>query len=281
MSEPGEASSLAVQCVRALLERHGLPKYRQSAWLAKAVGLSYSQAHRRLNGASPWSLEDLAQLAALFGETLADLVARPQLETSVNAVMRIGDETINCRLWLGDAIASPARGSVFARKSRSGWVVTTAADAAGAEAFEIARLEANPAANKRRAVAVLDDDPDVSDSIAGNFELLGYDAVSFYKAGDLLAAAAKFDCFVLDWVVGDGTVLELVRALRSDDPSCPIVILTAQVASGAIDEVDIADAMKRYDLLFCEKPVRASILAAMLSRSLALRADRPQQGAEA
>ena len=41
--EPGDAPvPLAVRCVRALMERHGLPKYRQSAWLAEAVGLSYA-----------------------------------------------------------------------------------------------------------------------------------------------------------------------------------------------------------------------------------------------
>ena len=52
--------------------------------------------------------------------------------------------------------------------------------------------------------------------------------------------------------------------------ACPIVILTAQMSSGAIDETDIADAMKRYDLLFCEKPVRISILAAMKKMRKAL-----------
>jgi len=36
-------TSLAVSCVRALMERHGLPKYRQSAWLAEAIGLSYAR----------------------------------------------------------------------------------------------------------------------------------------------------------------------------------------------------------------------------------------------
>ncbi len=33
---PGEPPSLAVASVRAAMERHGLPKYRQSAWLADA-----------------------------------------------------------------------------------------------------------------------------------------------------------------------------------------------------------------------------------------------------
>ena len=46
-------------------------------------------------------------------------------------------------------------------------------------------------------------------------------------------------------------------------------MLTAQVLSGVVDEADIADAVKRYDLVFHEKPVRTSILAATLARALA------------
>jgi hypothetical protein len=33
--------------------------------------------------------------------------------------------------------------------------------------------------------------------------------------------------------------------------------------------------MRRYDLLFCEKPVRASILAAMLNRAFSSGRDAP------
>src|SRR6476620_12322779 len=86
----GDAPSLAVSFVRALMDRHGLPKYRQSAWLADALGLSYSQAHRRMTGASPWSLEDLARVAALFGESLADVVGVAQRDAGVMGVMSVG-----------------------------------------------------------------------------------------------------------------------------------------------------------------------------------------------
>src|SRR3954453_23944098 len=110
---PGaSASSLAVACVRALMERHGLPKYRQSAWLADAMGLSYSQAHRRMSGASPWTLEDLARVAALFGETLADVVSTVDPGASVPGVMTIGTVQFPCRIWLGDAVERQGADSV-------------------------------------------------------------------------------------------------------------------------------------------------------------------------
>src|SRR3954454_15461470 len=99
-----EPTSLAVACVRSLLERHGLPRYRQSAWLADAMGLSYSQAHRRMSGASPWTLEDLAKVAALFGETLADVVSTLEPGGAVAGTMTVGAAQIPCRMWLGDAV---------------------------------------------------------------------------------------------------------------------------------------------------------------------------------
>jgi len=69
--------------------------------------------------------------------------------------------------------------------------------------------------------------------------------------------------------VGEKSTIKLIGSLRARDATCPIVVLTAQVLSGVVDEADIADAVKRYGLVFNEKPVRTSILAATLARALA------------
>ena len=83
------------------------------------------------------------------------------------------------------------------------------------------------------------------------------------------AAAQHYDAYVIDWIVGETSTIKLIGSLREQDPTCPIVVLTAQVLSGVVDEADIAEAVKRYDLVFSEKPVRTSILAATLTRALA------------
>ena len=49
-------SSLAAQCIRALLDRASLPRHRHSAHIAGLLKLSYHQAHRRMTGSAPWSL---------------------------------------------------------------------------------------------------------------------------------------------------------------------------------------------------------------------------------
>src|SRR5215217_2993009 len=124
-------ASLAVACVRALMERHGLPRYRQSAWLADAMGLSYSQAHRRMNGTSPWTLEDLAKVAALFGESLADVISAGQPGDPVAGTISIGSSQVPCRMWLGDAVDTTAANGVVAIRTSAGWSAVSASEAAG------------------------------------------------------------------------------------------------------------------------------------------------------
>lgn len=267
------AASLAVACVRALMERNGLPKYRQSAWLADATGLSYSQAHRRMTGASPWSLEDLEKVASLFGETLADVVSAAQPGASVPALMSIGAAQMPCRIWLGERVERESAGTtIVAVKTSSGWAAVVASEATDDVAYKIEKLEARPVATARKVIAVLDDDQDLTNSICAHLEASGYDARPFYKIADLLASASsqRFDGYIVDWIVGETSVLRLIAALREKDPKSPIVVLTAQVTAGVVEEADIAEAVKRYDLTFNEKPVRASILEATLARSLAI-----------
>ncbi|MEO8924872.1 MAG: helix-turn-helix domain-containing protein, partial [Caldimonas sp.] len=135
--------SLAARCVRALLERHGLPRYRHSPWLADALGLSYSQAHRRMSGAAPWTLEELEQVGALFGEPLADVVA-PGRAPMVAGVVRVGSGVLDCQLQLGEAIADPHPNSLVAVKTSSGWIALCASEANDEETYKIERLEARP-----------------------------------------------------------------------------------------------------------------------------------------
>ncbi len=262
-------TSFAVQCVRALMYRHFLPKYRQSAWLAEATGLSYSQAHRRMTGASTWSLEDIAQVAELFGESLVDVVSLKAPRTSVPGTLRLGATTLPVQLWLGEAIEKPSPESVVAVQTSSGWSALVAGEATEGVTYKIERLEATPTLAARRVVAVLDDDRDLTNSICEHFEAGGHDARPFFTIAELASSieARRYDAYVVDWIIGETSALKLIAAIRAKDANCPIVVLTAQVMTGVVDEADIADAVKRYGLLFHEKPVRTSILAATLSRA--------------
>src|SRR5688500_10230473 len=123
------AGLLAVRCVRALLERHGLPKYRQSAWLADAIGLSYAQAHRKMNGAAAWSLEELERVGALLGESLAEVVAPGSNQGSVPAVLSVGQLRLPCELWVGGPADQPRADTLVAVQIGSDWTAVLAEQA--------------------------------------------------------------------------------------------------------------------------------------------------------
>ena len=253
------------------MERHGLPKYRQSPWLADAFGLSYSQAHRRMTGASAWTLEDLERVGALFGESLAQVVSLDSFPGSVPGALKVGSTSVGCRLWLGELVQNPRPDSLVAVSTASGWTALIAAEAAEGLAYRIERLEAMPSESIRKAIAVLDDDQDLTNSICAHFEASGYEARPFYKTADLVssAKAQRYDGFVIDWIVGETSTLKLIAALRGEDASCPIIVLTAQVTSGVVDEADIAEAVRMHHIEFSEKPLRMSILSASLGRAFA------------
>jgi len=271
-SSAGAETSLAGRCVRALLDRHGLPKYRHSPWLADTLGLSYSQAHRRMSGASPWSLEDLQKVASALGERLADVVTLDGGMDFVPATVKLGAATFACRLCLGPRLADAAPHDVVAVSTADGWVALCASDASdGATFYGIERLEATPNVVSRKLVAVLDDDRDVADSICAHLQGASMDARPFYRIADLLGGVdqQRYDAFVIDWIVGDASASKLIATLRARSASCPIIVLTAQVVSGVVEEEEIAEAVSRYDLVFSEKPVRMSILSATLARIFA------------
>jgi CheY-like chemotaxis protein len=271
VAEP--AGLLAVRCVRALLERHGLPKYRQSAWLADAIGLSYAQAHRKMNGAAAWTLEELERVGALLGESLADVVAPGHAQGAVAATLCIGKARVPCELWVGASVEQPHPDALVAVQNGSEWTAELAADAGDRPTFAIDRLQARPSRAERKRIAVLDDDRDLTDSICAHLQDSGYAARPFYRTADLQARlkTERYDAFVLDWIVGEASTVKLIAALRAQDAICPILVLTAEVVTGVVQESEIAQAVANFNFVFAEKPVRMAILSASLARAFAAR----------
>lgn len=268
---PEDKPSLSVRCVRALLERHGIPKYRQSTWLASSIGLSYAQAHRRMNGAAAWTLEELERVGALFGESLVEVVSLGESQGSVPATMRVGAANVPCDLWVGDVVERPPPDSIVAVETPGGWTALCASEATESVTYAVQRLHAKPRAPASRRIAVLDDDRDLTDSICAHLQESGYEARPYYRTADLEAnlASTRHDGYVIDWIVGESSTAGLIATIREQDKAAPIVVLTAQVLTGVVRESEIADAVERYDFVFAEKPVRMAILSASLARAFA------------
>jgi ActR/RegA family two-component response regulator len=280
MSIPRSAASgaeitLAAQCVRALLDRHGVARRKHSAVVTEVLNLSYSQGNRRLTTDATWALEELRLLAEHYGETLTELISLGQADNTMAATVTIGATTVPCRIVRGPAVHRPKNGALVAAMVDSVWQVLPAERNLATQAYDIRRLIIEPSSAVSRRIAVLDDHSDSAQTIAGYLEAAGFDPVKFTSL-DQITAATTTDCFdgyVLDWIlVKDGvraTVRDLVASIRSRDAHCPIIVLTGEVRTGIADEADIAAATATYRLKFFEKPARLSIISAALAGSLA------------
>ena len=265
--------SLAALCVRALLDRAALPRHRHSAHIAGLLGLSYHQAHRRMTGSAPWSLEELQTVATHHGETLVDLFGEQKSADFEIAVLIAGPLRVTCRLWPGQLLAQHRPGDLIAIKGGSEWVVMVAGDSPTPQAYTVRRLIIEPKPDRPRRFAILDDDLDVARSLAAGLVELGFEANAFATEAQLEAALqfGSFDGYVIDWVLASGTAEALVAKLRSQSATAPIALLTGKAGSKEVDEKALVTAIEHHGLLFLQKPVTASIAASQFNAAFANR----------
>lgn len=274
-TNPQADGTLGAQLVRSLFERHEVPKHKQAAALAEILELSYSQASRRLSTNASWAVEDFQALAAHYGETLTEFVSMSHLDEMVSAALTIGTTTVPCRLLHGSPLHKPRIGALVATRIDASWFVLPADHNLATQAYDIKRIVIEPSSAISRRIAVLDDHPESARLIASYLESTGFEAVPFTSLDSLAAASAtdQFDGYILDWLIGNDalndTARDLVAVIRSRDAHCPIIILTGQMHTGAVNEADIATAMVKYRLKLFEKPIRLPIIVASLMGSLA------------
>lgn len=271
--EPG----LAARSVRALLQRHGIPRHRQAPMLAEILGVPYRQAHRKLGGQVSWSLEEQQTVARRFGETLADMVDAVAASDAEAATLIVDDLRLPCRFWRGAALAvAPAEGLVAVHQPE-GWTLASARRALAGDMYAVRKLALSIGSAQeepRRKIAVLDDQSGLAESLAGQLRHAGFDVVPYVTLEALQAEfrLQRFDGYVLDWLIGHQDAGALIAAIRAHDPACPIAVLTGQLARGTVNEDVMARAVTTYKQLFVfEKPERVPLIVATLNRAFAAR----------
>ena len=114
-------------------------------------------------------------------------------------------------------------------------------------------------------VLIVDDEADGREALAQLVESWGHDvrAAADGKEAHSLALEWHPDVIFSDLVMPGADGLWLLRALRSDQPDCPVVLLTGR---GSVQAAVQAIKEGAYD--FIEKPVEASRLKVVLERAL-------------
>ena len=117
------------------------------------------------------------------------------------------------------------------------------------------------------SVLVVDDDATIRETLADFFATLGYTARVAETAtqGRQAAALHAPDVALLDLRLPDASGLDLLEALRADDPELGIIMLT-----GHADVPTAVRAMQRGALDFLEKPVDLEALDAAVRRAAEL-----------
>ncbi|MBA4109762.1 MAG: hypothetical protein C0487_09230 [Leptothrix sp. (in: Bacteria)] len=292
---PGEeardpSSTMAAECLSALMERHGIPARQQAAAVAQITGISISQARRKLRGAV-WLFGEVMAITQHHGESL-DQVFGPQAapprpaspalashspHATQAAQFLIEGQALPCEVRLGaQIIASALPGVVLAAAhDAQGWWVASPATlrARGIQTphYQVAQVTMTQDNQVRPTrIAVVDDDLASAEALGDWFNETGYRADSFTSAAQLLGTPlADYDAFVVDLILGVGqTSHALVEQIRAARPQAPIVLLTGQLRGGAATEADLTTLLRTQGVAFFEKPVRPAVLTATIQSKL-------------
>lgn len=274
--EGEEATSRGGQLVRDLFVRFRVPRRSRSKVVEEVLKLSYHAAHRRVTGTIPWAIEEIEALAEHFGSSLAELVVGEHLQTAQVGECLVGKHRVACRFVLGSDADQTS--TLVAIEEAGTWLVLCRADVEAKEAKAVREVQLQPVAQKKWRIAVLDDSPEVTESVCSYLGSMGFEACGFTTLVSLneSLAGATFDGYILDWLIDTESVARLIGRIRASDQDCPIVVLTGKVRDGAVDAEDIARELAANRASYFEKPAPTPIIAAQLSQALNNRARKEQ-----
>jgi DNA-binding NtrC family response regulator len=126
-------------------------------------------------------------------------------------------------------------------------------------------------------VLIVDDEPGVRFGIRDFLETHGYkaDDANCCRLAEEMFRTMRPDVAVIDYLLPDGTALDLLPRLKAIDPGVPLIILTGH---GSIDVA--VQAIKEGAEQFLTKPVDLSTLLVILERSLENKRNHRKQVAQ-
>ncbi|WP_333988482.1 response regulator [Burkholderia gladioli] len=125
------------------------------------------------------------------------------------------------------------------------------------------------------AVAVVDDDPAITEQICSYLNRTGFIAKGYTSYRSFLAElkSASFDAVIIDWLLDGITARYPIEEIISSAPAPLVYLLTGKIATGEASEVEMAEIIQKYDISALEKPLRLPWLVADLNRRLNQRRD--------
>lgn len=276
-SSDEDSLSRGAKAVRALLDRHGIPKHRHSGFVGDFFELSRAAAHQRVSKSTAWTLEELSALADHFGETLGHLVSPTSSHScaepgqAIAATLCVGDARVPCRIWLRPGNTPSPADAFVALRTGGDHVVMAAGAVPAAHALHIARLEVDQTPPVAQRIAVLQASENASAGLCDHLRSAGLNAHAFAIAADLLNAASDegFAAYVVDWAAGDPKMDSLLSAIRSAKGASALILLSDRKRATDADIAQLARVVVQHKAQVLEKPVQLPLLVSTLLSRLA------------
>ncbi|WP_341846105.1 helix-turn-helix domain-containing protein [Burkholderia humptydooensis] len=275
-----EQHSSAIQIanrIREILTKNGISKRQHANTVSRILNLSFSQAHRKLKGQSPWAIHQVNRITAEFGEDVGQLFGAPLADAApvegdpVDALLAIGDTRIACHAHIGEALSADQKSDLVAVRINHRWSIHAHDQAPEAPHYAVREVRIAPTVEeiRRLSIAILDDSPEAADELSKYLRAQGFNTYTYYDIDSFNEAVRDnmFDGFVVDWIIGRETSESCMTEIRqSENPDAPILVLTGQLNTSE-RESEIARAMRTFDILGpYEKPIRLSVIKAAFDR---------------
>jgi CheY-like chemotaxis protein len=260
--------------VRRFLLSHGVKEHNHASEIARIIDVDRSQSYRRLKGDVAWSHTDLRAIAHNFGAPDEHLLPHDDLARvahqgadAVPAVIRVAHLPPTGLLVPGAELAPGESSDLVAVRAGTGWEIHVNGDeplGARRHAIEALTVRSHP----HLQVALLEDDTRAAAALVEAFRPLGIVATPFADSASLHAAIAhrRFDAYVLDWLLGDGTAARIVEEIRQHRAHIPIVVVTGALTADSDMERSLLELSAQWNFSTLDKPVRPMNLANALKQ---------------
>ena len=263
--------------VRRFLLSHGVKEHNHASEIARIINVDRSQSYRRLKGDVAWSHTDLRAIAHHFGAPDELLLPRDDLarfahpgSDGVPALIRVTGLPPTGLLVPGPELAPGESSDLVAIRAGTSWEVHLNGDEpVGARRHAIEALTIRSHAHLQ--VALLEDDTRAADALVEAFRPLGIVATPYADSDGLREAIAhrRFDAYVLDWLLADGTAAGIVEEIRGHRAHVPILVVTGALMADSDMEKSLLELSAQWNFSTLDKPVRSMNVANALKQMVA------------
>lgn len=250
-----------------------------NSWLQEKLGITKSGVWRKLKPETgSWEERDLFMVARGLGlaldELLFALACRGTRVVTANVDVA-GVRTLR-KVVIGDRMEKVPVNGLAAHQEGDKWSVLNLSHTnvqPGADLYEVVGINMAEVVARKTLVALIDDEPAVTETASALLTLEGLDAECFEDTPSFLLACegTKFDAIVVDWQLGATTAANLIKSFRESkgNANTPVTLVTGQVSS---DDDSVVDELKHVSREFgCRvltKPVRWKLVASDLLQQI-------------